>query len=254
MADVEFIYRGKLEDTALPEIMATVHRYGVPGLMELIQPDQHRRIYFLDGDIIFATSNDRDESLGDYLLAQGRITEAQYKVSCEEMARNPNLRHGKVLVQMGFLKQEELGAAVREQVQRILWSAFNWTEGEISFKVGRFREDEVYKIKIPTPRAVISGCKHITDAKLVMNRLGGKTTVFQQLPRPKHLVSLRLEAGEMQLLELVDGKRTLFQLCEEGPHSAGVNARTLYAFLELQLIESQRTSSAIKIQVRDAPV
>ncbi len=252
MSDVEFVYRGRLEDTTLPEIMATVHRYGVPGLMELLHDEQSRRIYFLDGDIIFATSNDREESLGDFLLAQGRISEAQYKVSCDELARNPNLRHGKILVQMGFLKQEELGAAVRDQVERILWSAFNWSDGEVSFKVGRFREDEAYKIQIPTPRAVLSGCKHITEAKTVMARLGSKSTVFSRLPRPDHLASLRLEAGESQLLDLVDGKRSLFQLCEEGQLTAGVTARTLYAFMELHLVEPQRGSTAIKIQVRDA--
>ena len=252
MADEEFVYRGNLEETTLPEILATIHRHGVPGVMEFARDgDETKKVFFLDGDVIFATSSERTESLGDYLLSQGKITKAQYRVSCDELTRSPGRRHGTILVQMGFLKSEELGVAVREQVQAILWNLFNWMEGQVAFRVGRFRDDEIYKIKIPTPRVVLSGCKRINDAKMVTGRLGGRRTVFSRPARPEHLASLKLETGEQELLELVNGKRTLVELCESGPLSPGINARVLYAFLVLQLVERDRASAtAIKIQVR----
>jgi len=252
MADEEFVYRGNLEETTLPEILATIHRHGVPGVMEFARDgDETKKVFFLDGDVIFATSSERTESLGDYLLSQGKITKAQYRVSCDELTRSPGRRHGTILVQMGFLKSEELGVAVREQVQAILWNLFNWMEGQVAFRVGRFRDDEIYKIKIPTPRVVLSGCKRINDAKMVTGRLGVRRTVFSRPARPEHLASLKLETGEQELLELVNGKRTLVELCESGPLSPGINARVLYAFLVLQLVERDRASAtAIKIQVR----
>lgn len=236
MSDGEFIYRGDLEKSPVPEILSTIHRYGVPGVLEFHRGDENRKLYFLDGDIIFASSSNRSESLGDFLLKKGRITEAQLEVSIAELRRSKE-RHGKILVQMGFLKPEELGSAVREQVQGILWGLFNWVEGEVMFSVGRFKDDEVYKIKIPTPRAVLSGCKHIADAKLVMSRLGSRSTVFRRLEMPEHLENLLLDSSERSVLQMVDGKKTLYEICEEGPLSAGVNARILDAFMYLQLIE-----------------
>ncbi len=251
MSDTDFIFRGKLSQTPLPEVLATVHRYGVPGVMEFSREDETRKLYFIDGDIIFATSSDRGMSLGDYLVSKGRITPAQHQVSSEEMDRSPGLRHGSILVQMGFLRKEELGVAVREQVQDILWSLFNWDEGAVMFKVGVFREDEVYKIKIPTPRAILSGCKHIADAKIVMSRLGGRNTVFSRRPRPEHLENLHLETSERTLLDMVDGRTTLFDLCEKGPLNPGINARVMFAFLFLQLVEKKgEGSSGIRIQVK----
>jgi hypothetical protein len=251
MAADEFVYHGNLEESALPDILATIHRHGVPGVMEFAHGDETKKVFFLDGDVIFATSSDRSESLGDYLLSQGKITKAQYRVSCDELVRSPGRRHGTILVQMGFLRPEELGVAVREQVQAILWSLFNWAAGDVAFRVGRFRDDEIYKIKIPTPRAVLSGCRRIGDAKAVTGRLGGRHSVFSRPARPDHLTSLKLETGEAELLDRVNGKRSLVELCEGGPFSPGSNARVLYAFLALQLIERERTSaSGIRIQVR----
>lgn len=251
MTEEQFVYRGDLAETPLPEMLATIHRYGVPGVMEFRRNDEVKRVFFADGDVIFATSSERGDSLGDFLLAKGKITEAQYRVSSEELASSPGKRHGNVLVQMGFLEASELGALVREQVQSVLWSLFNWTRGKVQFNVGRYREDEVYKIKIPTPRAVLSGCKHISDAKVVMARLGGRSTVFERLPTPSHLERFQLDVSELKLLNLVDGKMTLFDLCEKGPLSAGINARILDAFKYLQMIDTKRGStSPIKIQVR----
>ncbi len=251
MAEADFVYHGNLEETPLPEMLATIHRHAVPGLMEFAREGETKRVFFVDGDVIFATSSDRTESLGDYLLSQGRISKAQYRVSCDELIRSPGRRHGTILVQMGFLREDELGVVVREQVQAILWSLFNWGSGQVSFRVGRFRDDEIYKIKVPTPRAILSGCKRITDAKVVMARLGGRHTVLARVPRPEHLATLTLETGEQELLELVNGKRPLQELCESGPFNPGMNARVLYAFLVLQLVERERAAtSGIKIQVR----
>ncbi len=55
------------------------------------------------------------------------------------------------------------------------------------------------------------------------------------------------------MLEMVDGRTTLFDLCERGPMSPGVNARLMYAFLNLCLVERVGSPpSGIKIQVRDS--
>jgi hypothetical protein len=244
----EFVYRGNLAETPLPEMLATIHRYGVPGEMEFATGGDTRRVFFLDGDVIFATSSDRSESLGDFLLTKGKISQGQYNVSVAMLKRSRGKRHGTILVEMGFLKDEELGMAVREQVMTILWQLFNLTESTVTFKVGKFRSDEDIQIKIPTPRVILSGCKRISDAKAVTSRLGGKHTVFHKRECPEHLASLTFEAGEQQLLELVNGKRTLLELCAEGPHKPGLNARALYAFVVLGLVEGLERSG-IRIHV-----
>lgn len=247
----EFVYRGSLGQTPLPEMLATIHRYGVPGVMEFARDGETRRLFFADGDVIFATSSDRRESLGEFLVRNGRISEEQYESSSEKLAQSPGKRHGAVLVSMGFIRPEELGVAVRQQVEQILWGLFNWDEGSVTFRVGRFRDDEVYKIKIPMPRAIISGCRHIADVKQLTSELGGRTAVLRRCEMPRHLEGLPLEGNERVLLDMVDGRSQLVSLCEKGPESPGLNARILYAFLHLHLVERDSAASGgIRIQVR----
>jgi len=251
MVSEEFVFRGDLESDSLPEILATIHRHSVPGVLECTREDVSNSVHFATGDIIFATSTDRGESLGESLMRDGLITEDQLRLSSDELRRTPGLRHGTVLVQMGFLEPHELGSAVRKQVQSIVWNLFTWTSGSVTFRVGNFRDDEVYKIKIPTAKAILEGCRFLPDPKEVTARLGGRGSVLQPVKRPTHLDALKLEDEEQQLFDLVNGSRTLYELCEAGPLNPGINARILCAVLALRLIGPDRSSGGIRIQVRD---
>ena len=250
--EARHIFVGDLAETPLPEMLATIHRNRVPGVLEVQLGEFSKRVFILGGDIIFASSTNRGESLGDSLLAAGQITVAQYRESALKLLANPGKRHGQVLVEMGFLTEADMRAAVLQQVQRIVWSLFDLGEGLVAFTLGEDRADEVYKLRIQTPRAVLHGCKTVADAKRLVARLGGKTTLFSRPALPDHLNEFQLETGEEELLNLVDGRRTLFELCDHGPFSAGLNARVLYAFSCLGLIRKDKdgpSSGVIKVQV-----
>jgi hypothetical protein len=243
-------YVGELAETPLPEMLATIHRNRVPGVLDAAIEDVRKRVFISHGDIIFASSTNRGESLGDVLVAAGRITIEQYRASTLLLLDNPQKRHGQVLVEMGLLSEGEMRAAVLEQVQRIVWSLFDVPEGRVVFTLGEYAGDEVYQLRIATPRAVLHGCKTVADAKRLVGRLGSKITVFSSRPRPEHLAAFELEAAEEHLLALVDGRRTLFELCEQGPLAPGLNARILYGLQCLGLIRREKDApSGIRVQV-----
>jgi hypothetical protein len=68
------------------------------------------------------------------------------------------------------------------------------------------------------------------------------------------LIEISLSKEEFQLLTLIDGKRTLYEVCTTGPFGVSENARLIYAFRVLQLIElyadDENSTSIIKIQLR----
>jgi len=244
------MYVGDLGETPLPEILATIYRYRVPGVLEVRPEDDLKRVYISGGDIIFATSTNRADSLGEMLVAAGRITMEQHRASTLLLLDQPGKRHGQVMVEMGLLTAEEMRAAVLEQVQRILWSLFALPEGRVTFTLGDFRGDEVYKLRIATPRAIVHGCKTVPDPKRMVARLGSKSSIFVRVLAEERNLNLALEPGEEKLLAMVDGRRTLYELCEKGPYSPGLNARILYAFSCLGMVRMEREATGvIKVQV-----
>jgi hypothetical protein len=63
-----------------------------------------------------------------------------------------------------------------------------------------------------------------------------------------------LDEGELKLLRLVDGKRTLYEVCTSGPFSPAENARLVYALYVLRLIRRRNADrpGVLKIRFRGA--
>ena len=240
------IYQTDLAHTPLPEILVTIHRYKAPGAIDCRRGDESKRIFLDHGRIIFATTNQLTESLGDRLVREGRITQAQYDASLERM-KITGKRHGITLVEMQMLTAEELFVLVRDQIQAIIDSVFGWTTGTISFTPGRDKALEFVKVDISVPDAIVRGVRLIPDAKGLVARLGTKTTYFDRTHAT--VEEMHLGDDEQHLLDAVDGRHALGDLVMTPPLPAGENARILYAFSALGMI-APCDPRGVKVQVK----
>lgn len=237
------LYQTELGQTPLPEILVKIHRYKAPGVVDCRRGTELKRIFLDRGNVIFATTNQITESLGDRLVREGRLTQEQYDESVR-LLKQTQKRHGVTLVEMGLLTHEELFVLVRDQIQDILWSVFTWSNGAVAFTPGRDKNLEFVKVEIPVPQAILQGVRRMPDARVLVAHLGTKATLFERTNET--VEGLTLSADEQHLLDTVDGKRPLVDLVNTPPLSPPENARILYAFYALQLIA---VHTPIKVQI-----
>ena len=258
MATVEhsFQYRGDLSQTALPEILYTIHRFQVPGVIEATREGVMKRVYIKEGNVVHASSSDREDSLGNYLLRSGTLTPAVFEETMRERERLQK-RYGVLLIEGGILSPAEIYRAIRQQIEEVVWSLFYWQDGAVIFSIGDFREPDSVRIQLPMRQVILQGIKRAPNAKALAARLGRKETVFEPCYRMEDLIEAALDSDEFRLLSLVDGRRSLFEVCTQGPHAAAENAKMMYAFQVLQLIrpvqvtpEPRREESTGAIKIR----
>lgn len=242
------MFRGELSSTPLPEVLQTVHHYKVPGVLTAAREGVEKKIFISGGDVIFASSGDRSDSLGDFLLRTRRISQEQMDESVEILLMSGGeKRHGTVLVEMGVVSPQELFEIVTAQVKSIVFSMFDWVEGEVSFEVGQYKTDELIQLAIPARQVILEGVKSVHDARRLVAFLGPSWTVFDPCFVPSEMQDLSLEMGEIRLLQHVDGVKTLRELISVGPGDAAHNAKLVYAFYALKLISRREmTTRAIR--------
>ena len=100
---------------------------------------------------------------------------------------------------------------------------------------------------------IARGIRRAPQARPLVSRLGRKDTVFETRFGWEDLIEIGLDGDEFKLLELVDGKRTLYDLCAEGPLAPAENAKLLYAFQVLQLVRraaAVERTGPVKVQLR----
>jgi hypothetical protein len=185
--------------------------------------------------VVHATSSDREDSLGNYLQRSGVLSPEIFAETMTERERTKK-RYGVLLIEKGVLSPGEIYRAIRKQIEAIVWSLFYWQDGSVIYSIGEFREPDAVRIQLPMRQVILQGIKRAPDAKTLVARLGRKETVLEPCYKTEQLIELALDGDEYKLLSLVDGRRTLFDICTQGPHSAAENAKVLYAFQILQLI------------------
>jgi len=95
------ILQGDLSRIQLPDVLSFIAMIRATGKLTLRNGQLNRTIVWKDGEIVFANSNSPEHSLGQFLLRNGKITNAQYEESKRRVTAQT--RHGKVLVQMGAI-------------------------------------------------------------------------------------------------------------------------------------------------------
>jgi hypothetical protein len=240
--DGTFQYRGDLGQTALPEILYTVDRFQVPGVIEASRHGVVKKVYIKEGNVVHATSSDRDDSLGSYLERSGVLSPEVVAETMAERERQ-NKRYGLLLMERGVLSPSEIYRAIRKQIEAIVWSLFYWQDGDVLFSIGEFREPDAVRIQLPMRQVILQGIKRAPNARSLVGRLGRKETVLEPCYRSEDLIELALDAEEYRLLCLVDGRRSLYEICVGGPLSASENGKILYAFQVLQLIRRATAGS-----------
>jgi hypothetical protein len=238
MSSRKFEYRGDLSEMPLPEILATIHRYRVPGIVSVSRDGRARRIFVDDGLVVFAASNERDLELTAFLLNRG-LLDAETAREAEERRARDGLRTGQVLLQLGVLTPERLNTAITGQIREILLGAFEWDTGEAVFEAGARRSADLVRLDLPIPEAIVEGIRRTANVKRLVQRLGSGQTMLERVKGPDLAL---FSPPEQAFYRAVDGKTALQQLCAQGPGSQAENVRLLYAFFCLGLLRKARSS------------
>jgi hypothetical protein len=223
-------------------MLYTVDRFQVPGVIEAQRGDVVKRVFIREGNVVHATSTDRNDSLGAYLQRTGKITAEQFTHTM--MVRSEaNKRYGELLIEQGLISPAGIYDAIRKQVESIVWSLFYWQQGEVRFQIGSFQNPGGVRIQLPMRQVIVEGIKRAPNAKALVARLGKKETVFKPTYTTEELTQAALDENEYALVKLLDGERSLYEVCTQGPLAPSENAKLVYAFYVLRLIRRQEAAA-----------
>jgi curved DNA-binding protein CbpA len=228
---------GFLRHYQMSDILLDLKKSNKTGIFEIIKGPIHKKLYIKNGDMVFATSNEDEDRLGEFLLRVGKINLDQYFQSVN-ILRKTGKRQGTVLVELGFLKPTDLIWAVQNQVEEIILSLFQWEDGEFLFREGPLPTKEVITLKISTANLVYRGIEKIESQTRIKNALPPLDTIVCYSPDPMNLFQdIHLDKADQDIFSLIDGKSTIEEILSISPLDKLQTMRTLYALLSTRIIE-----------------
>ncbi len=219
---------GTLSTLDIADLVQDLYEHGFTGKLTLMRRGNERRLWMQAGNIVFASSTDRDDRLGELLLCQGRLSLRQFRLASS--AVGPGKRLGTVLVEQGVLTPKELVRAVVEHTREIVCSVLQWTDGQYELMPG-MDTAETITLKMSTPDLILEGLRRVQGWSRIVRALGGAQASYERSPNYEDIVGrMTLSLERLEILTNLHTARELEAICADARLTDIEVCRTLWAF------------------------
>lgn len=219
-------------------LLALVHRIysqRLTGKWQLVFGRVEKALFFDAGELVFATSSDRQDGLGEVMLRAGALTQSQFEEASTLVETGQ--RFGSAIAEMGIYGVEEIVSWVRRQVVQITASALDYPAGRYYF----FSSPEKNVVPeiggtVPLGRLLLAAVRRAGD--LPLEQLAEEADLQVELSSDAQRVfkAEDLEVGERHLLSLISQHISAKNVVAQSGLPRPEGSRALYALLLLGFV------------------
>ncbi|HTO89343.1 MAG TPA: DUF4388 domain-containing protein [Thermoanaerobaculia bacterium] len=238
-------FRGFLTENPLPQVLRRIFLEGLKGTLTLVRGDETRHLFFEKGELRTATSSREGQRIGAFLKRRGWITDQDLSWALETVAKQGRARLGKILLEKGLVSRQVLDAEMRRLVEEIVFSTFEWGDGEYRFQSSTGVLDPDVALTLSTAAIIVEGIRRLPEADVFRERLGdGKLVPILSSDPMSRYQYLPLTPQEAYILSRIDGRLDLDSLLKIGGTSRTATAKIAYALLSCGIVEWRKEGVA----------
>ena len=231
-------FRGTLAVTPLPQVLRRIFLEGRKGTLRVFRQDERRNLFFEKGELRSATSSREAQKIGAFLKRRGFISDRDLAWALETVSRHGRRRLGKLLVEKNLVSAAVLDAEMRRLVEEIVFSTFEWKDGDYVFEPSTGVLDPDVALNLSTAAVIVQGIRRLPEGEGFRELLGDGKRVPVLAPDPvSRYQYLALTPQEAYLLSRVDGIVDLDALLKIGGPSRAAAAKTLYALVSCGIVQ-----------------
>jgi len=132
---MSFSLSGNIQDVPLPAILQELQQGKATGTLIVRSSSVEKSIQIKNGQIIFATSTDGQDRLGEMLVRTGMLSRENLEAALKEYQKHAGIKKiGAILVEHGFISPKNLFTGLKTQVKDIIYSLFLLDSAEYRFE------------------------------------------------------------------------------------------------------------------------
>ncbi|PWT91773.1 MAG: hypothetical protein C5B54_04690 [Acidobacteria bacterium] len=233
---MEITLQGTLKSFKLPDVLTFLNISRKSGTLNLNNNGSEAHIYFENGGVVYASSNQERFRLAAILIHKKKIDNTQWK-KLEKIMVERGEKFGKVALEEGVLSEPELRDFLKIQVSEIIYDCFVWMDGTFNFMDILQLPNHAVTISIDLTNLIMEGARRIDELNHFRELLPSRSMVFRVVGTPENQEKISLTLDEWKILFLINGKRTLDAICNESEEDTIHVYRVVYGLYANKLIE-----------------
>lgn len=214
-----------------------------------------KQVYFKNGLIVGSKSNDPREYFGQVLLHYGKVDEIQLKIARELQRTSSGAKLGEVLVEQGFMSEQEVLDTLKTRTLDAIYDLFVWTDGDFEFYDEEPLPEDLILIEVEPTTVIMEGIYRIDELARYKTLVPSDRSVLEL--NPGWTSSLKLGKEFRQILLFVEKRMSVAEICYHMHASAFHVYGQLYTLISEGIArvtgELPEDSPALVTEVQDLP-
>lgn len=234
------VLAGDISVISIAEVLQMLDLQRQTGALS-VSSRQNREVtlYIREGNIDLASWRGlRDEFfIGRYLVEQGAFSRDKLSMVLEKALDRKQLL-GESLVELGLSGEEDVKRALIRQTSELVYEVVRWRDGRFRFAAGaKTPASERAALGLSVSALVMEGFRRVDEWRLIE----GSFDFDEVLQRDQVAIDRLGEASELtaqerQVLEAIDGSRSVRQIVDRMTGSSFEVCKILYQFLNSRLV------------------
>jgi hypothetical protein len=202
--------QGTLKTMSLVDLLQFLAAGRKSGTLKFDHGKITKQVYFKNGMIVGSKSNDPREYLGQVLLHYGKVDEVQLKIA-RELQRTSGAKLGEVLVEQGFLAEDDVLSILKTRTLDAIYDLFVWTDGDFEFYDDEPLPEDLILIEVEPTTVIMEGIYRIDEFARFRTLVPSDRSLLEL--NAGWTSSLKLGKEFRQVLFFVEKRMSVAEIC-----------------------------------------
>jgi len=233
--------RGNLRDFTITQLLNLINLANKTGSLVIEGPSETAKIAFREGKLAFAQIDEEDGSLASVLHNAKKLTLGQFRYIQQKEAQISDKELGLMLINAGYLTQEEILTNLQQYYTDIIHRLFTWVEGFFHFDNDSRPPDDRISIRLDLENLIIEGSRQLREWEHLQDEIPSLDMTLKFSERPgTHLKNTNLSVEEWRVISYVNPRNTIRQIASATKMNDLEIRRIVYELLQAGLVEITR--------------
>jgi hypothetical protein len=230
--------KGNLRDFAFTQLLNLVNLARKTGSLIIDGSDDQAQFAFKEGKLAYARMGKQDGSLAAVLQRNKKINLAQYRTIKERGSQMSDKELGLLLINAGYLKQEDILLSLQQHFLGIVRQLFTWSEGNFRFDLDLMAPEDKITVRVSLENLIIEGVRQSKEWEQLTDEIPSLDMALKFADRPgNNLRNVNLSVEEWRVVSYINPKNTIRQISRASKMSDLEIRRVVYGLLQAGLVE-----------------
>ncbi|RME87779.1 MAG: DUF4388 domain-containing protein [Anaerolineae bacterium] len=237
--------RGNLRDFTVTQLLNLINLAQKTGTLFIDGPTEGAQVAFQEGKLAYAQIGQEDNSLAAILRRAKVLSAAQYRAIKERADQMSDKELGLLLINAGYISQEEILANLQEYFAGVVRRLFTWVEGFFRFENDLLPPSDRITVRLDLTNLIIEGARQLREWEQLQDEIPTLDVALKFADRPgANIRNVNLSVEEWRVVSYISPKNTLKKIALATRMSDLEIRRIVYGLLQAGLVELVRPEGA----------